>query len=65
MPSNKQHAEPAAQQSAQKIRCFANRFTNITLTKSPECPPASDIEKELRLMQQKRDEQDKKLFGSK
>ena len=65
MPSNKQYAEPAAQQQNQKIRCFANRFTNITLTKSPECPPASDIEKELRLMQQKRDEQDKKLFGSK
>jgi len=65
MPSNKQHAEPSAQQPSQKIRCFANRFRNITLTKSPECPPASDIEKELRLMQQKRDEQDKKLFGSK
>lgn len=66
MPSNNQYTEPQAQtQSAQKIRCFANRFTNITLTKSPECPPASDIEKEMRLMQAKRDEQDKKLFGSK
>ena len=66
MPSNKQITEPQPQtQSAQKIRCFANRFTNITLTKSPECPPASDIEKEFRLMQAKRDEQDKKLFGSK
>lgn len=66
MPSNKQITEPQPQtQSAQKIRCFANRFTNITLTKSPECPPASDIEKEMRLMQAKRDEQDKKLFGSK
>ena len=65
MPSNKQYTEPAAQQQNQKIRCFANRFTNITLTKSPECPPASDIEKEFRLMQAKRDEQDKKLFGSK
>jgi hypothetical protein len=63
MPSNKQYTEPSQQN--QKIRCFANRFTNITLIKSPECPPASDIEKELRLMQQKRDEQDKKLFGSK
>jgi len=65
MPSNKQYTEPAGQQPAQKIRCFANRFTNITLTKSPECPPASDIEKAFRLMQQKREEQDKKLFGSK
>ena len=65
MPSNRQYAEPSVQQPTQKIRCFANRFTNITLTKSPECPPASDIEKEFRLMQQKRDEQDKKLFGSK
>lgn len=65
MPSNKQHTEPAAQQPAQKIKCFANRFTNITLTKSPECPPANDIEKEFRLIQAKRDEQDKKLFGSK
>jgi predicted subunit of tRNA(5-methylaminomethyl-2-thiouridylate) methyltransferase len=65
MPSNKQFTEPAVQQSAQKIRCFANRFTNISLTKSPECPPASDIEKEFRIMQQKREEQDKKLFGSK
>jgi hypothetical protein len=65
MPSNKQFTEPAVQQQNQKIRCFANRFTNISLTKSPECPPASDIEKEFRLMQQKREEQDKKLFGSK
>ena len=64
MPSNKQNTEPQAQ-SAQKIRCFANRFTNITLTKSSDCPPASDIEKEMRLMKAKRDEQDKKLFGSK
>ena len=65
MPSNKQYTESSGQQPAQKIRCFANRFTNITLVKSPECPPASDIEKEMRLMQAKRDEQDKKLFGSK
>lgn len=65
MPSNKQYTEASQTQQTQKIRCFANRFTNITLTKSPECPPASDIEKEFRLMQQKRDEQDKKLFGSK
>jgi len=65
MPSNKQSTEPQAQTQNQKIRCFANRFTNITLTKSSDCPPASDIEKEFRLMQQKRDEQDKKLFGSK
>ena len=67
MPSNKQFTQSGQSVPAQRIRsgCFANRFTNITLTKSPDCPPASDIEKELRLMQEKRNEQDKKLFGSK
>jgi hypothetical protein len=67
MPSNIQITQSGQSAPAQRIRsgCFANRFTNITLTKSPDCPPASDIEKELRLMQEKRNEQDKKLFGSK
>ena len=46
--------------------CYANRFTKIDpLVKSPECPPASELASLVEAMRNKREEQDKKLFGPK
>jgi len=46
--------------------CYANRFTKIDpLVKSPECPPASELAALVEAMRNKREEQDKKLFGPK
>jgi hypothetical protein len=56
MPSEKQ----------KKIQCFKLRFSGIEQpAKAPECPPSNDLEKKVAEMLRKREEQDKKLFGTK
>jgi hypothetical protein len=52
--------------SQQKIKCFKLRFTGIEQPVKPsECPAQTELEKKVAEMLKKREEQDKKLFGSK